>query len=104
MAAFVFAVGVLALEATAMSSLRRMRRSAEMALAASTARSRLEMLAAARCAELRAGTDTVRSIISAWAIETAAVPAARVVTQSVSYKLDGKDRTDAYRAVVPCSP
>ena len=102
-AAFVFAVGVLALEATAVSSLRQMRRSGRMGLAASVAKSRLEMLAASRCADLLAGTDTVGGIVSAWNVAPAASHGASVVSQAVSYTLDGATRTDSYRAVVPCS-
>lgn len=102
-AAFIFAVGVLALEATAASSLRRMRRSADLTLAASVARSRLEALGASRCADLQSGTDTVRSVVSSWAIEETALPSVRAVSQTVRYNLDGAERTDLYRAMIPCS-
>src|SRR5688500_18266101 len=98
-AAFIFAVGVLALEATAASALRRMHRSAQLALAASVARSRLESLAASRCAEIRSGGDTIRSIVSAWTAEAVA-PSLRSVTQTLTYPLDGSTRQDSYRAVV----
>lgn len=104
MAAFVFAVGVLALEATAAASLRRMRRSAQLTLATSVAKARLEMLAAARCTDMRPGTDTVRSVVSAWTVEPETGAATRVVSQTVSYTLDGAERADSYRAVVQCSP
>jgi len=103
-AAFVFAVGVLALQATAASSLLRMRRSADLALAATVARSRLEALAASRCASLESGSDTVRTVVSAWVIEATGWPSLRGVTQSVSYTVDGETRTDSYRAMIACSP
>ena len=103
-AAFVFAVGVLALEATAVSALRQMRRAAQLELAASLAKARLEMLASSRCADLRSGSETVRSIESAWAIEPAAAVGARGVSQTLSYMVDGAERADSYRSVVRCSP
>lgn len=102
-AAFIFAVGALALEATAASSLRRMHRSSQLTLAAGIARSRLEYLAASRCADLRSGTDTVRSMVSTWIVEPVAAPTVRAVTQTVSYQLDGAQRQDSYSSAVPCS-
>lgn len=102
-AAFIFAVGALALEATAASSLRRIRRSAQLTLAAGVARSRLESLAGSRCADVRGGTDTVRSMVSAWVVEPVAAPTARAVTQTVTYALDGAQRQDSYSSIVPCS-
>ena len=102
-AAFIFAVGVLALEAIAASALALLRRSADLTLAASVARARLEKLAASRCTELQNGTDTTRSIISTWTIETTASPSIRAVSQAVNYRIDGKDRVDTYRSMVPCS-
>ncbi len=102
-AAFIFAVGVLALEATAVAALRQMRRSADLTLAASVARARLEKLAASSCTELRNGADTTNSIISTWTIEPTASPSIRAVTQAVNYRIDGKDRVDTYRSMVPCT-
>jgi prepilin-type N-terminal cleavage/methylation domain-containing protein len=101
-AAFIFAVGALALEATAVSSLRRMRRSATLDLAASIARSRLETLAAARCAELESGTDNVRGAVSRWTIEPTSLSYVRTVSQTVTYQLDGRQRTDSYRTMIFC--
>ncbi|MEO6331844.1 MAG: prepilin-type N-terminal cleavage/methylation domain-containing protein [Gemmatimonadaceae bacterium] len=102
-AGFIFAVGVLALEATAVTALRQMRRAATLTLAASVARARLEKLAGSDCAQLRSGTDTTRTIVSAWTVEPTASPSIRAVSQSVRYTLDGKPRTDSYRAMFPCS-
>jgi prepilin-type N-terminal cleavage/methylation domain-containing protein len=102
-AAFIFAVGALALEATAVASLRRMRRSADLAFAASIARSRLEVLAAARCDALAGGTDDVRGFVSSWTVEPTALPSVRAVSQTVAYALDGRPRIDTYRAMIPCS-
>lgn len=102
-AAFVFAVGALALEATAVASLRRMRRSADLAFAASVARARLETLAAARCDALASGSDNVRGVVSSWTVETTALPSIRAVNQTVAYTLDGRPRTDIYRAMIRCS-
>lgn len=102
-AAFIFAVGALALEATAVASLRRMRRSADLALAASVARSRLEALAAARCDALAGGTDEVRGVISSWTVEPTSLPSVRAVSQTVAYTLDGRPRTDIYRTMIFCS-
>lgn len=102
-AAFIFAVGALALEATAVASLRRMRRSADLALAASIARSRLEALAAARCDALASGTDVAHGMISSWTIEPTAIASVRSVSQAVTYTLDGQPRTDSYRSMVRCS-
>src|SRR5687767_9137913 len=101
-AAFIFAIGALALEATAASSLRRMRRSSQLTLAAAVARSRLEALAGARCVDLRSGSDTVRSVVSTWTVQIVTGPH-RAVTQTISYEVDGTQRHDSYRAVVPCS-
>lgn len=102
LAAFIFAVGALALEATAASSLRRMRRSAALGLGASVARSRLETLAGSRCIDLRSGTDTVRGVVSSWIVDAPQASFARPVTQVVAYDLDGARREDAYRAMIPC--
>lgn len=102
-AAFIFAVGALALEATAAAALRRMHRSAQLTTSASVAGSRLESLAASRCAALRGGTDTVRAVVSEWAVGPAA-PLVRPVTQALTYQLDGLRRRDAYDAAVRCSP
>lgn len=103
-AAFIFAVGALALEATAASSLRRMRRSSQLTLAAGIARSRLEFLAGARCVDLRGGSDTVRSVVSSWTVQPAGSSSLRAVAQTLSYDLDGTRREDRYASVVPCSP
>lgn len=102
-AAFVFAVGVLALEATAVTALRQMRRSADLTLAATVARTRLEKLASSTCAALRGGTDTTRSVVSVWTIEPTASSSIRAVTQTVSYTIDGRERIDTYRTMVACS-
>ena len=102
-AAFIFAVGALALEATAVASLRRMRRSVDLAFAASVARSRLESLAAARCDALASGTDEVRGVVSTWTIEPTSLASVRAVSQTVAYTLDGRTRTDTYRTMVFCS-
>lgn len=103
-AAFIFAVGILALEATAVAALRTMRRSASLALAASVARDRLEKLASSGCANLASGADTIPPVISTWTIEPTLSPGIRAVTQTVAYPLDGAPRTDTYRAMFPCSP
>lgn len=102
-AAFIFAVGALALEATAVASLRRMRRSIDLAFAASVARSRLETLAAARCDQLANGSDDVRGVVSSWTVEPTALPTVRAVSQTLTYTLDGRRRTDTYRTMVFCS-
>lgn len=103
LAAFIFAVGVLALEATAVASLRRMRRSADLALAATVARSRMEKLAASRCDHLKGGVDTIGPVVSSWAVEQSGSPHIRAVSQTVSYHLDGATRSDSYRSLVPCT-
>lgn len=102
-AAFIFAVGALALEATAVASLRRMRRSIDLAFAASVARSRLETLAAARCDQLASGSDEIRGVVSSWTVEPTALPTVRAVAQTLTYALDGRQRTDTYRSMVFCS-
>ncbi len=102
-AAFIFAVGVLALEATAATSLRRMRRSAALGLAASVAGSRLELSAAMRCADLASGSDTVRAVVSSWSVAETALTSVRRIEQSVTYDIDGAMRTDSYRSFVRCS-
>jgi prepilin-type N-terminal cleavage/methylation domain-containing protein len=102
-AAFIFAVGVLALEAMAASSLRRMHRSAQITLAASVARSRLESLGASWCADLEDGTDTVRSVVSSWMIQETTHPGVRAVSQRITYKLEGEERTDRFTAAIRCS-
>lgn len=102
-AAFIFAVGALALEATAVASLRRLRRSADLTFAASVARSRLETLAAARCDALASGTDEVRGVVSSWTVGPTALASVRAVSQTVAYTLDGRPRTDTYRAMIFCS-
>ena len=104
LAAFIFAVGVLALEATAAASLRRMRRSAGLALAATVARSRLEEIAASRCDLLEGGVDTIGPVVSSWAVEQSGSAQFRAVSQTVSYPLDGATRSDSYRSLVPCTP
>lgn len=103
-AAFVFAVGVLALESMAVTALRTMRRSADLNLAASVARARLERLAASRCADLQGGSDTIRSVVSTWTIQPTASAAIRAMAQTVSYTVDGTPRVDSYRSLFPCSP
>lgn len=103
-AAFLFAVGVLALEATAVAALRGMRRSATVALVASVARARLERLAASRCADAIGGVDTTGAVISAWTVGPAAQGAAtRGVTQTLTYQLDGAPRTLTLRSTFPCT-
>lgn len=101
-AAFVFAVGALALEATAVASLRRMRRAADLAFAASVARSRLETLAAARCDAVASGTEELRGVVSSWTVGPTALASVRVVSQTVAYTLEGRPRTDTYRAMIFC--
>lgn len=103
-AAFVFAVGVLALEATAVTALRQLRRSADLSLAATVARTRLEKLAGSRCTGLAGGVDTIGAVVSSWSIVPTAAPSIRGVSQTVTYKLDGAERADSYYAMVQCSP
>lgn len=102
LAAFVFAVGVLALEAAAINALRQMRRSADLTLAADVARARLETLASSRCSAVQSGTDTVRSVVSAWTVAPAAGPV-REVTQVIRYPIDGDHRTWSLRTSFRCS-
>lgn len=102
-AAFIFAVGVLALEAMAAASLRRMRRSADLAFAATVARSRMEKLAGSRCDLLEGGTDTIGSVVSSWAVQQSGSARIRAVSQTVSYRLDGASRSDAYHSLVACA-
>ena len=101
-AAFIFAVGALALEATAAASLRRMRRSADLSFAASVARSRLEALAAARCDAITGGTDELRGVVSSWTVEPTSLPSVRAVSQTIAYTVDGRPRTDTYRTMIFC--
>ncbi|MEX0908133.1 MAG: hypothetical protein WDZ58_00085, partial [Gemmatimonadaceae bacterium] len=84
------------------ASLRRMRRSADLAFAASVARSRLEALAAARCDALASGTDEARGVVSTWTVEPTSLPTVRAVSQTVVYSLDGRTRTDTYRTMIFC--
>lgn len=102
-AAFIFAVGALALEATAIASLRRMRRSSDVHFATFVARARLEALAAARCGALASGTDKVRGTVSTWTVEPTALLSVRAVSQTVAYTLDGRERKDTYRSMVHCT-
>ena len=102
-AAFIFAVGVLALEATAAASLRRMRRSDDLTLAANVARSRMETLAASRCDFLDGGVDTIGPVVASWTVEQSGSALIRVVSQTISYQLDGATRADSYRSMVPCT-
>lgn len=103
LAAFIFAVGALALEATAAASLRRMRRSADLALAAAVARSRMERLASSSCDLLEGGVDTVGPVVSSWTVEQSGSPRIRAVSQTVTYRVDGATKLDSYRSFVPCA-
>ena len=70
-AMMVFAVGMLALAATAASVTRMMGGAKRQTLAATVAQSRLEKLRSSPCASLVSGTETVRGVTNTWTVTTA---------------------------------
>ena len=82
-AMMVFAVGMLALAATAASVTRMMGGAKRQTLAATVAQSRLEKLRSSPCASLVSGTETVRGVTNTWTVT--AVSRGVTIKDSVSF-------------------
>ena len=99
-ALLVFTVGGLGLVATSAVIGRELRANATRERAGRTAATRLEILAAA-CRGATGGSETIGGIKSEWSV---GIPdSSRVSLQeSVTYPTPRGDRTDIYRAIIPC--
>jgi type II secretion system protein I len=100
-AMMVFAVGMLALAATAGSVTRMMGGARRQTIASTVAQSRLERIRSSPCAALTSGSDTVRGVISRWTIST--IPRGVNVTETVIFPTSrGGTRTKTYNTSLSC--
>jgi len=100
-AMMVFAVGMLALAATAASVTRMMGGAKRQTLAATVAQSRLEKLRSSPCASLTSGTETVRGITNTWTVT--AVTRGVTIKDSVSFPSSRNTRRSrVYQTSLSC--
>jgi type IV pilus modification protein PilV len=100
-AMMVFAVGMLALAATAASLTRMMGGAKRQTLAATVAQSRLEKLRSSPCASLTSGSETVRGITNTWTVT--AVSRGVTIKDSVSFPSSRNTRrSKVYQTSLSC--
>jgi type IV pilus modification protein PilV len=100
-AMMVFAVGMLALAATAASVTRMMGGAKRQTLAATVAQSRLEKLRSSPCASLTSGSETVRGITNTWTVT--AVSRGVTIKDSVSFPSSRNTRrSKVYQTSLSC--
>jgi prepilin-type N-terminal cleavage/methylation domain-containing protein len=101
-ALFLFTVGALGLVATSAVIGRELIVNSNRERAGRMAATRLEMLAA-ECRSAIGGRETIDGIESVWVVASA--DSSRVsLLESVRYPMRHGDRTDVYRATLPCRP
>ena len=101
-ALLVFTIGGLGLVATSAVIGRELAANAIRERAARIAATRLEILAAG-CRGAGGGRETIGGISSEWSLGFD--DSSRVtLVESVSYQTRRGDRTDVYRAILPCAP
>ena len=100
-AMMIFAVGMLALAATAGSVTRMMGGAKRQTMAAAAAQSRIERIRSSPCGTLASGADTVRGIISTWTVQK--ITRGVNVTETVVFPLArGGNRTRTYTTTLSC--
>jgi type IV pilus modification protein PilV len=100
-AMMIFAVGMLALAATAGSVTRMMGGAKRQTIAAQVAQSRIERLRSSPCASLLGGSETVRGISSTWTVS--AVSRGVNITETVVFATSrGSSRTRVYKTSLSC--
>jgi type IV pilus modification protein PilV len=100
-AMMIFAVGMLALAATAGTVTRMMGGAKRQTIASQVAQSRIEQLRSSPCASLLGGTETIRGVTNFWTVT--AVPRGVNVTDSVVFATArGASRTRVYKTSFSC--
>lgn len=100
-AMMIFAVGMLALAATAGSVTRMMGGAKRQTIAAQVAQSRIEQLRSSPCASIVGGSETVRGVNNYWTVT--AVSRGVNVTDSVVFATSrGGTRTRIYKTSFSC--
>lgn len=99
-AILILSVGMLALVGSAAVVVRQTGTAARQTQAAAYAQSRFERLRASPCASLTGGADTVRGIVTAWAVTP--VTRGNDITVTVSWPVAGEMRSRQYRSIIAC--
>ena len=99
-ALMIFAVGALAMTATAANVMTLMTGSKNRALAAAVAEARFEAMRSQPCSRHTAGSATTRGVGETWSV----VPLVRAddVTVQVSFYANRRVATRVYRSFLPC--
>lgn len=95
-------IGVLALAGTTAAATRAAARGARMADAATAARSRMERLAARRCAAIAPGESVTRGRTERWTI-VASPPGARRLRVETLVDAPGGARRATLEGTIPCA-
>lgn len=99
-AMMVFAVGMLALVASAATVTRMMGGARRQTIAAAIAQSRIERLRASPCSTLTSGADTVRGVVSTWTVQSGTRSVN--VSETVIYPTTRGNRTRTYKTTLSC--
>lgn len=96
----VLTVGMLGMAGTTAVMTRQIGGGSQMALAASTAQTRFEILRSGSCTTATGGTASSRGIAEVWTVTT--LSRAVEVTDTVTFTTPRGSRSHAYRTMIPC--
>ena len=102
----ILSIGVLGLAATAGVVVRQMTGSVHQSVAATVAYSRMERIRTGNCVAMKdsSGSATTRNVSERWVIVGTSGSHALVVYDTITYKLRGKTKKQAYITEYPCDP
>ena len=102
----ILSIGVLGLAATAGVVVRQMTGAVHQSVAANVAYSRMERIRTGNCVAMKdsSGAATTRNVSEKWVIVGTAGSHALIVYDTITYKVRGKLRTQAFITEYPCDP
>ena len=102
----ILSIGVLGLAATAGVVVRQMTGAVHQSVAANVAYSRMERIRTGSCVAMKdsSGAATTRNVSEKWTIVGTAGSHSLIVYDTITYKVRGKLRTQAFITEYPCDP
>lgn len=102
----ILSIGVLGLAATAGVVVRQMTGAVHQSVAANVAYSRMERIRTGNCVAMKdsSGSATTRNVTERWVIVGTAGSHALVVYDTITYKVRGQVKKQAYITEYPCDP
>lgn len=102
----ILSIGILGLAATAGVVVRQMTGAVHQSVAANVAYSRMERIRTGSCVAMKdsSGSATTRNVTERWVIQAVPGTHALVVYDTITYKLRGVMKKQAYITEYPCDP